>query len=354
MISTMASTTSRGTYSASPYRACRDLCCGKQMEDDMNLLTDYYFSITDDPTETPETISSFVSQNITRLIRSFQADGLDVVSLITRMVPEDFMGRYKRIHKLIPGFRDEDYLKTISNPEDYWPMMVEEGLPPDSVIKAWPLLLNFEQKLDIGVSPDLVMDTTEHLDLSDAEELLACGADPDKVAARVNLTRELMIEYGVNPKSIIESAMKYDALRVRENIRTLLRRGLTAEDLLEAEIKALYYNFYDRQWIIDWYIENLELIAEHSEDKGGLAEKLIELVDEIYYEDDCMSAEEGDQLFLRMMKACVKHDLINIDDAVKRLYDVHPDVREDEYGKVTPFESVLLDEDYVHTELMKP
>ena len=114
----------------------------------MNQLTDYYFSIITDNSETAESIISFISENFTQLVKAFRHEGVDLADLVCHMVPEDFMGRYREIRSLIPELDPEIYLRSISYPENYWEEMLEEGIEPDLIVRAWPNLLTFEQKLD--------------------------------------------------------------------------------------------------------------------------------------------------------------------------------------------------------------
>ncbi|MBP5656018.1 hypothetical protein J6X15_00310 [Candidatus Saccharibacteria bacterium] len=317
----------------------------------MNLLMEYYFRVISDTTETPEEISSFISQNIVRLIKSFQAAKLDPADLIKHMIIDDFIGRYALIMELVPEYDPVEYLRG-KNLEYCYRDLIEVGVHPDAIVKASPNLFSFSKKIREGVSPNFIAETTEHMDRFEAEELLIYGADPNLVAPKADLTLELTVEYGINPKAIICSAMIEDDNLVRENIEKLFKNGLTSEELLSAEIKALRSNFHSRYEIFAWYIAQFELIVEFAEDGEGLTKKLMELVDEIYYGDDLMPLETGDKMFLEMMKQCVKHSLIGIDDAVDYLYNIHAEsIEDDEDGNPIPFGSCLLDEDFVRAEL---
>jgi hypothetical protein len=263
------------------------------------------------------------------------------------MTPEDFAGRYGTIRSLIPEFNPELYLKNIPDPEYYWRDLLKDGVEPDQIARAWPSLLTLQQKVDAGVSPNVIVETEGFLNNDDAVELLDSGADPDKVAQKADLSLKQMIEYGVNPKSIINSAMEVDAGLVRSSIETMFRNGLTAEELIDAEIKALGFNspLYE---IPLWYIENMELIAKFAEDREGLVRKLMELVEEIYYRDELMPLEAGDNMFLQTMRECVEQGLIDVDAAVDYLYGIHSEPEdEDDYLN----ESRLFDKTYVRAEL---
>ena len=313
----------------------------------MNSLLEYYNDIITDNGETSESISSFVSMNLQGLIRAFREEDADLASLIDHMTPEDFAGRYGTIRSLIPEFNPELYLKNIPDPEYYWRDLLKDGVEPDQIARAWPSLLTLQQKVDAGVSPNVIVETEGFLNNDDAVELLDSGADPDKVAQKADLSLKQMIEYGVNPKSIINSAMEVDAGLVRSSIETMFRNGLTAEELIDAEIKALGFNspLYE---IPLWYIENMELIAKFAEDREGLVRKLMELVEEIYYRDELMPLEAGDNMFLQMMRECVEQGLIDVDAAVDYLYGIHSEPEdEDDYLN----ESRLFDKTYVRAEL---
>lgn len=311
-----------------------------------NLLLEYYNSIITDNSETPESISSFVSMNLERLVRAFRKEDADLTSLVNRMVPEDFAGRYGVIRSLIPEFDPELYLKNIPNPEYYWRDLLEDGVDPNQIARAWPRLLTLEQKIDAGVSPNVIVETEGFLDNDDAVELLESGADPDKVAQKADLSLKQMIEFGVNPKPIIRSAMETNADLVRKSIETMFSHGLTTEELIDAEIKSLGYNSFSVYEIPYWYIEHFGLIVEFAEDREGLTNKLMELVEEIYYRSD-MPLETGDAIFLAMMQQCVKHGLIDVDGAVDYIVCIHSEPEEDYLER-----SRLLDEDYVRAELL--
>ena len=311
-----------------------------------NLLLEYYNSIITDNSETPESISSFVSMNLERLVRAFREEDADLTSLVNRMVPEDFAGRYGVIRSLIPEFDPELYLKNIPNPEYYWRDLLEDGVDPNQIARAWPRLLTLEQKIDAGVSPNIIVETEGFLDNDDAVELLESGADPDKVAQKADLSLKQMIEFGVNPKPIIRSAMETNADLVRKSIETMFSHGLTTEELIDAEIKSLGYNSFSVYEIPYWYIEHFGLIVEFAEDREGLTNKLMELVEEIYYRSD-MPLETGDAIFLAMMQQCVKHGLIDVDGAVDYIVCIHSEPEEDYLER-----SRLLDEDYVRAELL--
>ena len=311
-----------------------------------NLLLEYYNSIITDNSETPESISSFVSMNLERLVRAFRKEDADLTSLVNRMVPEDFAGRYGVIRSLIPEFDPELYLKNIPNPEYYWRDLLEDGVDPNQIARAWPRLLTLEQKIDAGVSPNVIVETEGFLDNDDAVELLESGADPDKVAQKADLSLKQMIEFGVNPKPIIRSAMETNADLVRKSIETMFSHGLTTEELIDAEIKSLGYNSFSVYEIPYWYIEHFGLIVEFAEDREGLTNKLMELVEEIYYRSD-MPLETGDAIFLAMMQQCVKNGLIDVDGAVDYIVCIHSEPEEDYLER-----SRLLDEDYVRAELL--
>ncbi len=137
---------------------------------------------------------------------------------------------------------------------------------------------------------------------------------------------------------------------VRQNINRMFEGGLTAEALLEAEIGALDVNRPERQYIFKWYADIFRDLVKRAGDKEGLAYDLMDLVYRSYYygdgddyEDDGADLEEIDNAFLDMMRPCVKHGLISLDDAVEYLYDIH------DRGIV---ESDLHDKDYVRDMLM--
>jgi hypothetical protein len=301
-----------------------------------------------DNTATTEMVSSYISQNIRALIRAFRANSRNLSDLFRRLTVEDYVGRRPVIRGMAPEFDELDYVKSIPNLRARHEEVIETGIEPDLVVRALPGL-SFQEKVNVGASVNTVADTSETLSLKEARELLDMGAAPCKIDSKVTLPLEVKIDYGVQPNVIIERAMKEKPDLVRQNINRMFEGGLTAEALLEAEIEALDVNRPCRLSIFEWYRGIFDSMVEHAA-KGGaaLAYEFMELVEDSYYygdEDDCDDAsfEEIDGAFLDMMRPCVKHGLISLDDAVEYLYDIH------DRGIV---ESDLHDKDYVRDMLM--
>ncbi len=315
----------------------------------MNLFVlDLFDSMVSDNTATTEMVSSYISQNIRALIRAFRANSRNLSDLFRRLTVEDYVGRRPVIRGMAPEFDELDYVKSIPNLRARHEEVIETGIEPDLVVRALPGL-SFQEKVNVGASVNTVADTSETLSLKEARELLDMGAAPCKIDSKVTLPLEVKIDYGVQPNVIIERAMKEKPDLVRQNINRMFEGGLTAEALLEAEIEALDVNRPCRLSIFEWYRGIFDSMVEHAA-KGGaaLAYEFMELVEDSYYygdEDDCDDAsfEEIDGAFLDMMRPCVKHGLISLDDAVEYLYDIH------DRGIV---ESDLHDKDYVRDMLM--
>jgi hypothetical protein len=293
-------------------------------------------------------VSSYISQNIRALIRAFRANSRNLSDLFRRLTVEDYVGRRPVIRGMAPEFDELDYVKSIPNLRARHEEVIETGIEPDLVVRALPGL-SFQEKVDMHASANTIADTSESLSLEEARELLDMGVTPCKIDSKVTLPLEVKIEYGVQPNAIVKQAMKEKPDLVRQNINRMFEGGLTAEALLEAEIEALDVNRPCRLSIFEWYRGIFDSMVEHAA-KGGaaLAYEFMELVEDSYYygdEDDCDDAsfEEIDGAFLDMMRPCVKHGLISLDDAVEYLYDIH------DRGIV---ESDLHDKDYVRDMLM--
>ena len=317
---------------------------------DFLLALDLFDTITADNTATAREVSSYISQNLRALIGAFRSDNRNLVDLFRRLTVEDYVGRRPIITRMAPEFDEMDYVRSIPNLRARREEVIEAGIEPDLIVRALSGL-SFQEKVDMHASSPTIADTSETLSLEEARELLDMGAAPYKIDSKVALPLEVKIDYGVQPNAIIEQAMKEKPDLVRQNINRMFEGGLTAEALLEAEIGALDVNRPERQYVFKWYADIFRDLVKRARDKEGLAYDLMDLVYRSYYygdgddyEDDGADLEEIDNAFLDMMRPCVKHGLISLDDAVEYLYDIH------DRGIV---ESDLHDKGYVR-DMLKP
>ncbi len=320
----------------------------------MSFLLDYFYSIVNDKAETPESVSSYIGANFADLYTETVAAGLDPMALlIGKMQFEELQARCATIKQFIPDFDLADYL----DPEDpdakyYCRDLVRDGVSPDRIAQTWPRLLTLQQKLTMGVSPNVIVETEDGLSNEDAVRLLELGADPDKVNEKAYLYVGQKIKYGVKPH-FVRQAMLYEADQIRQHAKKLLDSGLAPEELIAAETESMYTKFHDRMKVFEWYLKHLDLLSKYTENKGDLFGQYMELVEEIIYADDLMPLETEDQLFIEAMKAAVDADLIAVDAAVEYLYGIHDKyVDEDDDGNPIPNPSFLLDKVYVHNALV--
>lgn len=301
-----------------------------------NMLLEVYDDMVSGPSFDPADASLFISGNLRNLIGSFMSEKRPLDELFGCMLAEDFVGKYDEIVLLVP--ENYDPIRGFLGTEDVFRRathLVQWQMEPDDVILSAPLsALTFEQMRELGASATAVAKATERLTVKQAMTLLSTdGEAAGAIGAKCpDLDLQTKIKYGIQPNAIIEQAMKEKPDLVRQNINAMFWGGLTAEALLEAEIGALDVNRPERQYVFKWYADIFRDLVKHAGDKEGLTYELMDLVyrsyyygdeDEDDYEDDGADFDEIDGAFLDMMRLCVKHGLISIEEAIEYLYDIH-------------------------------
>ena len=316
-----------------------------------NMLLGVYEDMVSGPSFDPADASLFISGNLRNLIGSFMSEKRPLDGLFSRMLAEDFVGKYDEIVLLVP--ENYDPIKGFLGTEDVFRRatdLVQWQMEPDDVVSSAPLsALTFEQMLELGASATAVAKATERLTVDQAMVLLHInGEAAGAIGAKCpDLDLQTKIKYGIRPNAIIKQAMKEKPNDVRRNINAMFWGGLITENLLKAEIEALDVNRPKRQYVFKWYADIFCDLVKRAGDKEGLAYELMSLVRNAYYgdeDDDGADFEEIDNAFLDMMRLCVKHGLIGIDDAVEYLYGIHD-------RDIVEGESDLLDKDYVRSML---
>lgn len=319
----------------------------------MNLLIDMYKSVITEDESTE--VSTFISMNFAELVVAFRKEGMDPEELFSHMNLDDLIATYGTIKTMFPEFNLDDYLYLADDCDAkyYVRDMVQDcDVSPDAVVLTWPNLLTLRQKLAMKVSPDLIVETEPYFDQETAIKLLDLGADPNKVVCKAQLTTEQKIKYGVNPHLFISSALWVETELIRNNLAKLLSSGLDPLELMRVEEEYVIRNFHQRFETFDWYIDNLELLLQHTDDKDAFFEAFMSLVMEIVYSDDLMPLETEDILLIRSMRKAVELGLIELNDAIEYLHNIHDEyIDEDDDGNPIPHPSILLDRDVVRAEL---
>lgn len=277
-------------------------------------------------------------------------------TLISHMLIPDIVYAQHEIRVAIPDFDINDHLDVCdySSAKAFLVDLLKLGADINLIVKKWPRLLNFEDKLQHGVNPDLIFETESELSRDQAIKLLELGANPDKIANEVYLTVEQMIRYGVNPSRIMKMVrVDSEQALIRVHLPELLENGLDPEELVRMELqtvntRSLYEKRFDMLW---WYDEKLELLTKYAKDKESFWDAYFELVEEIIFGAGIMDQDTEDVILLGIMKKPVKLGLISLDEAVKYLHGINEEYDEDELGNPVPNQSILLNEQYVRTTL---